>query len=151
MLFYWHQLSTRASPKLMLFRALLSVLNILQKTHKFHLLLLWRFFSSLTRWAFIELSSGLNLSDSIANETVIPQPALVHLSGKIGYAILYPFNLIQKIFSHLVLDAIDKISRVSEVLLEENLKLNLYNWCYHVVSMTILILSLLEDDASSNK
>lgn len=64
------------------------------------------FFSSLIYGSFIELPYRFYQSSSI--KAVISQTALVYLLVKVDYITLYPFNLIQGVFSHFALDIIDK-------------------------------------------
>lgn len=77
---------------------------------------------------------------------------LVHLLGKIGYAILpYNFNLIQRVSFYLAQNAINKSLEVSEVFLKKILELDLRDWGYQFASIITLKLDPLEDDVSSDK
>lgn len=71
----------------------------------------------------MKLFYSLYPSGSITSKAITLQIALVYLSSKVDYAILYHFNLIQKVSFHLALDVIDKNPGVSEFLLEKILEL----------------------------
>lgn len=107
---------------LTLFRVFLGDLKVLENTEQPNLLALSDFFSSLTLISFIELFYGLYWSGSV--EAVRFQITLMYLYDKVGYAILYSFNLIRGVYSYISLDSIDdKNPRVFKVLLEKNLEL----------------------------
>lgn len=103
-------------PRLILFRVLSKSLNVLVNIEELDFLAFEDYFSSLTHESLIELLYGLYPSGNTTSKVIILQIALVYLDGKVSYAILNFFNLIQEVCFHLVLDVIDKNSGISEIL-----------------------------------